>query len=203
LLKAELRKAVKTRLAALSAGQLTASGLAAARHLSRVPRWGEFRSVLVFFSMKSEIDTLPIIETVFKAGKSLFAPRIEGENLAFYQFSQQNTAVTGNARRGLADGYREPEADPAFILKKEDFPALVITPGLAFDRRLNRLGRGRGYYDRFFATLDSEIRLEPHAPGRNYTALGLCMDCQLVEEVPVEPCDKTMDLLLTESGLIP
>ena len=193
MLKAELRKAIKARLAALSAEQLSACGRAAARHLFCVPRWEEFRSVLVFFSISGEIDTLPVIETILKTGKSLFAPRVEGENLAFYRFGQ-NAASVSKVQRGFADGYREPAADPAFALKEEDFPALVITPGLAFDRRLNRLGRGRGYYDRFFSVL--------HLSGRSYTAMGLCMDCQLVDTVPVEPEDKTMDILLTENGFV-
>jgi 5-formyltetrahydrofolate cyclo-ligase len=89
-------------------------------------------------------------------------------------------------------GIREPEPDPALALKPEHFPALVITPGLAFDRRGRRLGRGRGFYDRFFAALDSGA----------YTALGLCMDAQLVPEVPVEGHDKTMDAVLTGKQLI-
>ena len=75
-----------------------------------------------------------------------------------------------------------------------DFPTLVLTPGLAFDREGRRLGRGAGYYDRFFAELDKD--------SREYTALGLCMDFQIVEKVPVEPNDKKMDGLLTGTELI-
>ena len=174
LKKAELRKIIKNRLTALSPEQFSASGFAAAQQLSHIPRWNDFRSVLAFVSLKDEINTLPVMETSLKAGKSLFVPRIEGKLLAFY---------------------REPEGYPAIVLKPEDFPALVITPGIAFDHSLKRLGRGRGYYDRFFAALDSM--------NRNYSALGLCMDCQLVDEVPVEPWDKDMNFLLTANGILP
>jgi 5-formyltetrahydrofolate cyclo-ligase len=97
-------------------------------------------------------------------------------------------------------GIREPE--PKTALMPEDFPVLVITPGLAFDRRGRRLGRGRGFYDRFFAELDSGC-LGPLSADRAffYTALGLCMEAQLVPEVPAEDHDKTMDLVLAGNSL--
>jgi 5-formyltetrahydrofolate cyclo-ligase len=78
----------------------------------------------------------------------------------------------------------------------------VITPGLAFDRRGRRLGRGRGFYDHFFAALDSG-RLGLRSAGRvlSCTALGLCMEAQLVPEVLAEDHDKTMDLVLAGNSL--
>jgi len=196
--KAELRKIAKARIAALSPDFFFTSGLAAAQQLSSIPRWIEFRSVLVFLSMKDEIDTLSIVETVILAGKPLFAPRIEGNTLVFYRYTPDVPDLKGaspwETLHSFEGGYREPAADPALILKEENFPILVITPGLAFDRRLNRLGRGRGYYDRFFAGLDST--------NRNYTALGLCMNSQLFDKIPADLRDKRMDILLTESGFV-
>jgi 5-formyltetrahydrofolate cyclo-ligase len=183
--KAEIRKAAKARLAALSPEVFTAAGAAAARHLPLIPRWDSFRSVLIFFSMKGEIDTRPIMETTLTTGKSFFAPRIEGEALVFYRIDRGSLTEPR--------GYREPEANPALALRPEDFPVLVLCPGLAFDRRLNRLGRGRGYYDRFFDSLNTA--------GRQYSPLGLCMDCQLADQVPIGSQDKKMDAILTESGI--
>ena len=175
-IKSELRKVIKSRLAAVLQQHLTATGNFAALMLSAIPGWDNFRSVLLFSSMKGkgEIDTMPVMETILNAKKSVFFPQIKREDLIFYRDTQT--------------------ADAAGFLAAGDFPVLVITPGLAFDQNLNRLGRGRSFYDRFFAALD--------AAGRNYTALGLCMNCQLVEKIPVDPWDKKMDLLLTETGFI-
>ena len=203
--KAELRKTIKARLAALAPETLSAAGSTAARHLERIPRWNSFPSALAFFSMKDEIDTRPIMEAILKAGKALFVPRVEGESLGFYRVGRDSAAgnLFDSAIDHVSDGprrYREPEANPALSLKPDDFPILVITPGLAFDRRLNRLGRGRGYYDRFFAALNSG---EAYPAASQYTAVGLCLDCQLVDQVPVSPWDKKVNLLLTESGLAP
>jgi len=160
--KAELRKTIKTRLASLSPGQFSSSGFLAAKQLLQIPRWHEFCSVFAFRSMKDEIDTVPLIETIISSGKSLFFASVM--------------------------------PNPSLILKPEDFPVLVITPGIAFDRSLNRLGRGQGYYDRFFADLD-EAKQE-------YFAVGLCMECQLVDEVPIDSWDKKMDMVLTEKGFV-
>ncbi|MDR0311991.1 MAG: 5-formyltetrahydrofolate cyclo-ligase [Treponema sp.] len=74
---------------------------------------------------------------------------------------------------------------PKDPMNSSDFPALIITPGLAFDRQGNRLGRGRGFYDRFFVELK----------GVEYKAAGLCMDLQVVPAVPVEEGDRKVDFL--------
>jgi 5-formyltetrahydrofolate cyclo-ligase len=160
--------------------------------------WRDHSTVLVFLSMKDEIDTLPLIQLAQLDRKLIFVPRVEGENLVFYALSSPDPALLKKGQFGI----REPDADPALALKPENFPALVITPGLAFDRQGRRLGRGRGYYDRFFAALDSgRLGGQNVSQALPYTALGLCMDWQLTEEVPVEAHDKTMDAVLTSRGI--
>ena len=62
---------------------------------------------------------------------------------------------------------------------------LIIVPGVAFDRQLNRMGRGKGYYDRLLSTLQ--------APK-----IGICFDFQLQDTVPTESFDKKMDMIITE-----
>ncbi|MDR1929165.1 MAG: 5-formyltetrahydrofolate cyclo-ligase, partial [Treponema sp.] len=144
-----------------------------------------------------EIDTLPLIRGALAEGKRLFAPRVEGEDLVFYRLSRAGGLPKGKF------GIREPEADRA--LTAEDFPVLAITPGTAFDRQGGRLGRGRGYYDRFFSALDAGILPGGKAGsgGLPFTACGFCMKTQLVKKVPVESRDRRMDAVLTENALLP
>lgn len=69
---------------------------------------------------------------------------------------------------------------------------LVLIPGLAFDRSGNRLGRGKGYYDRFLAQ-----------PGmENAIKVGICWDLQIIQDVPVSAHDVTMDWVVTEAGIV-
>jgi 5-formyltetrahydrofolate cyclo-ligase len=117
------------------------------------------------------------MELIKRKQKKIFVPLVEGIQIAFYLVN---------------DNPSFPGVDNSASLQAADFPAMVITPGLAFDRSLYRMGRGGGHYDRFYAALDAD--------GRQYTAIGLCLDCQLVDKVPVCPHDKKMDMLLTEKG---
>jgi 5-formyltetrahydrofolate cyclo-ligase len=184
--KPELRREIKTRLASLPPGSFAEEGLRAAAVLADHPLWGEYATLLLFLSLKDEIDTAPLLAAALEAGKKVFAPRIEGEALAFYRIF----SAAGPWAKGPL-GVREP-ASPA-RLSPGDFPALIVVPGLGFDRRGNRLGRGKGYYDRFLAALDRE--------GHPAKTLGLCLAAQVLPEIPMESRDRQMDLLCTASGI--
>ena len=189
--KEKLRGEIKNRLKNVSPEEFGIQGRVAASLLCSSSVWPPYKTVFLFLSMNSEIETLPLIKASLEDGKKVFAPRIEAEKLAFCRV----LSADGPWRQGPF-GTREPfgqESGGGEPVETEDFPALVIAPGIAFDRKGNRLGRGRGYYDRFFAELDSS--------GREYTAFGLCMDFQLVEEVPVSENDKQMDGIVTGKEL--
>ena len=66
---------------------------------------------------------------------------------------------------------------------------LTIVPGVAFDRQHNRLGRGKGFYDRLLSTLD-------------VPKIGICYDFQLKDQIPAEPFDRKMDLIITEKEIL-
>ncbi|MDR3249178.1 MAG: 5-formyltetrahydrofolate cyclo-ligase, partial [Treponema sp.] len=166
-------------LAEVPAESFHAQGAAAAAMIRGSPEWDRCNTLLLYLSLRDEIDTRPLLDAALEAGKRVFAPRVgppaEGSPgvMAFYRIT-------------VLDIGPEAEQGPeAMALGPEDFPALIIVPGLAFDAEGRRLGRGKGYYDRFLADLD--------AAGQEYYTLGLCMPCQLVAQVPVETWDKKMD----------
>lgn len=72
---------------------------------------------------------------------------------------------------------------------EENRTELYLVPGLAFDGDLNRLGRGQGYYDKFMA----EAKMKPNPP----IFIGIAMDCQVIDQVPVEKHDQKVDVLVT------
>jgi len=212
--KETLRGEIKKLLKKTPRDEFHSQGEKAARLLCISPVWSRYTTILIFLSMDSEIDTQPLLEKAYREGKRIFAPRVEtrdlqpGEQglmpiqgttlplkkLVFYPVK----STDGLWRKGPF-GIREPAVDPAgspsgdpgegSFLSPGDFPVLVITPGLAFDREGNRLGRGRAYYDRFFTELN-ETR-------RDYFALGFCMDFQVVDRVPAGKHDIKMDGLIT------
>jgi 5-formyltetrahydrofolate cyclo-ligase len=205
LSKPELRRELKNYLASLSPELFTREGERAAAFLAGHPLWGEYNTLLLFLSIKNEIDTGPLLEAALKADKKVFAPRIEGENLAFYRiFSssgpwregpfgiREPAAGSGRSGRPEKTAPRRNASAPA-LLSPADFPALVIVPGLGFDLRGNRLGRGKGYYDRFLKALDRE--------GLSFKAAGLCLEAQILPEIPAESQDRNMDLICAGTNI--
>jgi 5-formyltetrahydrofolate cyclo-ligase len=191
-----LRREMKCRLAAIPGEEFRTGGIGAAALVKSLPLWNQYDTVLAFLSMPDEIDTAPLLGAACEAGKKVFLPRVEagaggGENIIrFYRI----VSPDGPWRNG-SFGIREPaapdtgaEPETGRLLAPEDFPALILTPGLAFDRNGNRLGRGRGFYDRFFTETD--------AAGLDYTSLGFCLDCQILDAVPAGKFDKKVTLVI-------
>jgi 5-formyltetrahydrofolate cyclo-ligase len=153
--------------------------------ISQQPFWINAKTVLCFLSIQHEIDTGPLLKTAFSTGKQVFVPKTINDRLQFFQI--QN--AQGPWHCG-AYTIREPKIDQASdMLNMTNFPALILVPGLAFDRRGNRLGRGKGCYDRFCAELTEQ--------GSVYRTVGLCFSSQIVDHVPTETYDIKMDTIVT------
>lgn len=151
-----------------------------------MPLYKESENLLVYVNYKSEVETIGLLEHALQEGKSVYCPKVEGEEMEFYRIENLGQ---------LADGYRgirEPEGSREKIF--DCFPSgeknVMIMPGSAFDRDRNRIGYGKGYYDKY---------IEKH-PGL-YT-VAVCFDCQLQEEVPSDAYDKKPDLVITESLML-
>jgi 5-formyltetrahydrofolate cyclo-ligase len=172
---------MKVALAALSPAEFTAAGNAAAEKLRRSPFWQNNDTVLLFLSMAGEIDTSPLLEAAFLDKKTVYLPKIEeeqggsiGQSMRFYRVF---SAAPEKGWETGAFNIREPAATEAFCPSCSPF--LVVTPGLAFDQSGGRLGRGRAFYDRFFAALavsdttsaftarDAIPPISKHEPGGN------------------------------------
>jgi 5-formyltetrahydrofolate cyclo-ligase len=187
--KTDLRREMRRRIDALPPGQLTREGMDAGRHLVAAPCWGEYQRVLLFLSNFREIDTAPLLEAALSQGKTVFAPKVEGEELRFYRVRD----AKGPWEKGPF-GIREPASwEPVGgDLGPGDFPALIVLPGIAFDRAGRRLGHGKGFYDRFLAT----------APG-SCLRVGFCAAFQVAPEIPLESWDQRVDALCTGQGFTP
>ena len=148
--------------------------------LGRVEQSEAFRRarvVLAYYSLSDELFTHDFVQR-WADKKTILLPKVVGDDLTLHRYTNAMSMSEG------AFGIMEP-CTPEFT----DYAAvdMVIVPGVAFDRLGNRLGRGRGYYDRLFAS-----RL-PH----NIYKVGVCYPFQLVESVPTEPCDVQMDEIVT------
>ena len=157
--------------------------LAARFPMKLLERYGPM--VSAYWPIGSEIDPLPLIRRLKNEGDAdICLPRVEADGRMTFR-----SWAPGNALEDRPFGLREPPADVATVT-----PTLVLTPLLAFDRQGNRLGYGKGHYDRALADL--------RAQGRVFVC-GLAHFGQEVEAVPAEDHDIGLDWVMTERGSIP
>ena len=158
------------------------------------------KTLFVYLPFENEIDPTPLTELALLQGLQVAAPRIIEENLIFNQIiNAKGPFING------AYGIQEPDTNAAQLYPlhetftvKELLPLVVLVPGLAFSRDGSRLGRGKGYYDRFLSRL-----LTTYADKREEIRLiGVCHDFQILPSVYTESHDIPVDCLLTSSGII-
>ncbi len=181
---------MKGTLAAIEPAALAEGSAAVARRLAASEPWNRCRIVLCFLSMPGELDTAPLIAAARADGKTVAVPRIEGASIEFRLLGGDPSALP-------RDRWGIPVPDPAWPAAdlRSGSPVLVVTPGLAFDRLGNRLGRGGGYYDGFLR----EARGDEALP---LTAIGVCLSAQLVAEAPHDARDQRVDGVATDEELI-
>lgn len=136
--------------------------------------------IALYHALPGEVQTAFFLEKWYRK-KQLLLPLVTGNDLRLLPYQGPESVRTG------AFGILEPvDTDGAVPENKVE---LIIVPGMAFDRRLNRLGRGKGFYDRLLCTL-------------NVPRIGICYDFQLREHIPVESFDKKMDVVITEKEIL-
>ncbi len=181
-----MRSRMLSLLRGIDQKDLAERSLQAARRLQETRAWAEARVILCFLSMPHELDTEPLIAAAWAWGRRVAVPRIEGDDIRFLSLPRDQ----GDLPRDRW-GIPVPRADWEPLVLQRGMRILVAVPGLAFDRARNRLGRGKGYYDRFLkkarAALDGEV-----------TAVGVCLSEQLVDEVPHTDRDQALDGVVTE-----
>jgi 5-formyltetrahydrofolate cyclo-ligase len=143
--------------------------------------WKTARTILTYHPLTSEANLLPLLQK--ETTKEWIFPRVEGESLTLHRWTEG--AIW---RRGHFEILEpDPEQWPTVSLEALD---LALIPALAFDKTGNRLGRGKGFYDRLLAS--SAFRA---------LKIGIATERFLLPEIPTEPHDITMDLVITESGI--
>jgi 5-formyltetrahydrofolate cyclo-ligase len=197
--KAEARRRIKSLLGDMRPEEAEERSLRAADHFRVLPEYAGASIVLAFLSMKGEIRTESLVDGALAEGKIVAVPRMEsspeaGEYIVFVPLPHDYHSWPLD-RYGIP----EPPADLQELPEEElgSASVIVVTPGLAFDRRGYRLGRGKGYYDRFLSSAHaSTARL-----GGSIIACGFCYATQLVDKVPTGEGDQAVDLVVTEEGL--
>ncbi len=182
---------MKAILANTSAAEREQRSHKAASLFTQLDAYRKASLVLAFLSMPSEANTKELIEHALASGKRVAVPRIDGLDIAFVELS-------GDWQSWPRDRWDIPQPPASANILSPDAIATADTvsamPGLAFDRCGGRLGRGKGYYDRWLSALyEARKKLGPLAGSHAAIAYGYAT--QLVESVPVESHDVRLDAL--------
>jgi 5-formyltetrahydrofolate cyclo-ligase len=183
---AESKKALRARitaaLAAMPAQDRAAASGRLGERLWAEPRFLKARSVFWYVSMPEEVDTRPLVRRCLAEGRSVSAARVvPGAGVIE---ARELKAWDGSFIAGPF-GILEPDPAVTRVVAPSEIDC-VIVPGLAFDREGYRLGRGKGYYDRFLSGL-----------GPRAARIALAFEFQITDRVPREPHDQTVDLVLS------
>jgi 5-formyltetrahydrofolate cyclo-ligase len=182
-LKAQIREQALARRDRLDAGWREEVSHALAEGFDIAP-WRPLRGLVVsgFWPIRSEIDPRPLMRRFAREGADLALPCVEAGRLVFRAHDFGDRLVA------RPFGLSEPARDAAQVR-----PDILIVPLAAFDRQGGRIGYGRGFYDRALTEL---------AAAKRIRTIGLCFAVQEVDAVPMEPHDRRLEAILTETGLI-
>jgi len=138
----------------------------------------EMKYFLLYFSFNNEVQTFYLAEQLLEKNKEVYSPKLFGNDLKVGKVNNLN----------LLEKNRYQIFEPADYSEQNSFDVVVV-PGVAFDKKCNRLGFGAGYYDRFLPKVKCE------------NIVGFAYEFQVVDELATEHFDIPMDIVITEKNI--
>lgn len=175
LTKNELRKEVRLRKKRFSSDELKDLSRSIVRKLLELSVIKEAKTVMLYCSLPDEVYTMDLIHRLKADGKEIVLPVVTGETEMELRRYESDSDLKAGCFNIL-----EPCGERFTDLEKID---AAIIPGMGFDKKGNRMGRGKGYYDRF-------LQQAPHI-----YKIGVCFPFQMFDEIPADEHDVRMDVV--------
>jgi len=187
------KRALRERMLALRArlppDVRAAASQAIAERLESLPAWRSARTVALHAALGAEVETADLARRAVSAGKRVVWPRVARSGPTSGPAMEFAECAASGLAAGATRALEPPPSAPIVPGREVD---LVCVPGVAFDARGGRLGRGRGHYDATLARLP-----------RSAFRVGLAFESQIVSSVPSEPHDERVDVVVTEARVRP
>lgn len=185
--KAEIRKMVLQSREKLNQAERLSKSKEIYRTVLSLPEYGTSQTVMTYLNYKDEAETTRIAQDTLRRGKRLIIPLCDPSTCEIIPCEILD--LSRDLHPGMW-GIREPHPEKRRPVSPKEID-LVLVPGVAFDTRGNRIGFGKGYYDRLLPELRKDAR-----------TVGLAFSCQIVEKIKAEEHDVKISLLVTENGVI-
>ena len=177
-LKVLLRSKMRQKIQALGPARLKKKSRLILKRVLASDFYRQAGSLLIYVSFKKEVETISLIRKSLKDGKKVFVPHLEGRAMKAFRIRN----VGKDLKRGP---YGISQPHQLGRAAKPSVFDVIFVPGLAFDEKGGRLGRGAGYFDRYLAKAKKAVKI------------GLAFKEQIVKKVPLEKHDVRLDLLIT------
>lgn len=192
--KQELRKEIRNRKRQFSQDQLGKLSLSAISKLRKHPKVMAAHTLLLYYSLPDEVNTHEWIDELVAEGKRVLLPVVVNDkDMVIREYTGKHDLAEGSFH------IMEP-IGKLFPIEKYPEIEVAIIPGMSFDDTGHRLGRGKGYYDRFLTKLRGmeENHCErKEADGTEVYKIGICFGFQKLQEIPFESHDILMDEVTT------
>jgi len=149
-----------------------------------LPCYRGAETVMLYVHLPDEVRTTQLLADAAERGKRVVVPYCDGRHLGLFQVEELEELEPGTF--GVLEPQPELRGDPARNVAPEQLD-LIVVPGVAFDAHGGRLGRGKAYYDGLLSSVRPDTAL-----------VALAFECQIVDEVPMQPHDVYMHQVITE-----
>ena len=188
--KQEIRKEIKA-LCSQNADLLAAKSTEICKKILSSPQYKDATTIFAYMALPDEVDLTPVIMNALQNGKSVAVPKIisQTDNIIKFFYLDKSKNLTEQTATGTYNILEPDESLPATPDPTQN--TLILVPGRAFTKEGDRLGRGKGYYDRYLG--DRLLRC-----ARNGVVLaGVCFDFQIKKSLPIDDRDIKMDLVFS------
>ena len=175
--KKELRKQIRAAKKAVPFCEKCSRSIPIMQQVEQLPQFLDAQTILLYWSMEDEVQTHDFVNRWYQQ-KTLLLPCVDGDDLRLRQYTGPECL-----KEGEQFGIGEPTGPEYTDLNSVQ---MIIVPGVAFDRHNNRMGRGRGFYDRLLKSTPNAYKV------------GVAFNFQMVEFVPTEEFDVPMNAVITE-----
>lgn len=174
-----LREKIRQEKRRLSQQELGEMSLAIVERVWADERVGTARTIMLYSPLADEVDVSPLLRRLYSEGRRVLLPKVVSDTeMTLHEYHGMESLRKGSF------GIMEP-VTPAIDSMEMPQIDVAIIPGMAFDGNGNRLGRGKGYYDRFLSRACVKYKI------------GVCFPFQKVESVPCEANDIRMDKVVS------
>jgi len=184
--KSEIRKMILNIRNNLTKKQVLEKSNSIINKLIAREEYKKSQTVFIYMDFKNEVMTSKLIKTMLDEGKKVVIPYTDTVNTVIIPVELHDME---NDLKISPFGYMEPKLENIIPVNTKEFD-LIIVPGVVFDKNLNRIGFGKGYYDRILINKRSDVK-----------AVAVAYEFQVLYEIPSEEHDVKMDMIITEENI--